>query len=295
MTATRDPDRLIGAFLAEGRTELPDRTYDEVRERIDQTRQRVVIGPWREPHMPVFARVALAAAAVLIAAVVGVNLLGGGGPPVGGPDPSPSASPVSSPIAVPPEGGDLEPGTYVMEAGALSPVHTTLTLPPDWEVMPGGIFFKGATGAGDAPDAALAFWTVENVYGDVCRWLSSTPASPTGPTVDDLVTALGQQEGRDASAPTDVTVGGYRGKKIDLVLHEFDFGTCDQGQPASWRSEGGTGSHGGYIYRGGQRNSVYVIDVDGERVVVDTMYLPGTSDADVAELEQIVASVRFEP
>ena len=63
MTTPRDPDRLIRAFLDEGSTELPDRAYDAVRAHIERTRQRVVIGPWREPPMPTIARFAVAAAA----------------------------------------------------------------------------------------------------------------------------------------------------------------------------------------------------------------------------------------
>jgi hypothetical protein len=40
---------------------------------------------------------------------------------------------------------------------------------------------------------------------------------------------------------------------------------------------------------------VYIIDVQGTRWVIDTNYLPGTSKANLAELEQLVASIRFEP
>lgn len=40
---------------------------------------------------------------------------------------------------------------------------------------------------------------------------------------------------------------------------------------------------------------MYIVDVDGTRQVIDTMYLPGTSEANLAELEQILASIRFEP
>jgi hypothetical protein len=65
MTAPRNPDDLIRAFLGEGETDLPDRAFDAVRADIHQTRQRVVIGPWREPDMSTFARVAIAAIAVL--------------------------------------------------------------------------------------------------------------------------------------------------------------------------------------------------------------------------------------
>lgn len=74
MTAPRDPDQLIHAFLDEGRTELPDRAYDAVRDHIDHPRQRVVIGPWRESDMNTYAKLALAAAAVLVVAVIGTKL-----------------------------------------------------------------------------------------------------------------------------------------------------------------------------------------------------------------------------
>jgi hypothetical protein len=39
---------------------------------------------------------------------------------------------------------------------------------------------------------------------------------------------------------------------------------------------------------------VYIIDVDGTRWVIDTNYLPGTSAASIAELEQLATSIRFE-
>ncbi len=45
----------------------------------------------------------------------------------------------------------------------------------------------------------------------------------------------------------------------------------------------------------GQHDTVYIVDVDGTRQVIDTLYLPGASAADRAELDQIVASIRFEP
>jgi hypothetical protein len=51
MSVSRDPDRLISAYLEDGIDELPDRAYDAVRSEIDHTRQRVVLGPWREEQM----------------------------------------------------------------------------------------------------------------------------------------------------------------------------------------------------------------------------------------------------
>ena len=48
MTTPRDPDRLIRAYLSEGPERAARSGYDTVRGDIDRTRQRVVVGPWRE-------------------------------------------------------------------------------------------------------------------------------------------------------------------------------------------------------------------------------------------------------
>ena len=54
MTAPHDLDRQLDAFLRDGPTELPDPSFDAVRDRMETTRQRVVIGPWRIPDMNKF-------------------------------------------------------------------------------------------------------------------------------------------------------------------------------------------------------------------------------------------------
>ncbi len=76
MTASRDPDRLIHAFLLEGEEQLQDQVYDAVRAEIEQKRQRVVIGPWRMPTMNKFVTIGLGAAAVVAVLFVGIQLLG---------------------------------------------------------------------------------------------------------------------------------------------------------------------------------------------------------------------------
>ncbi len=77
MNPRRDPDRLIHAFLMEGATELADEVYVTVRDRIEHTRQRAVIGPWREPDVNRYLKIALAVAAVVVVAVVGFRQFGG--------------------------------------------------------------------------------------------------------------------------------------------------------------------------------------------------------------------------
>ncbi|MEO5885343.1 MAG: hypothetical protein ABIQ58_07520, partial [Candidatus Limnocylindrales bacterium] len=51
MTAPHDLDRQLQAFLTDGPTELPDPSFDAIRDRIEATHQRVFIGPWRVPTM----------------------------------------------------------------------------------------------------------------------------------------------------------------------------------------------------------------------------------------------------
>ena len=71
MTTSRDPDRLIHAFVREGAEQLDDQIYDAVRAEIDRKRQRVVIGPWRVPTMSKFLTIGLGAAAVIAVLFLG--------------------------------------------------------------------------------------------------------------------------------------------------------------------------------------------------------------------------------
>ncbi len=102
MTSPRDSNRLIDAFLNEGRTELPDHVYDEVRTEIEHTGQRTAFGPWRNSFVNRFVGVAAVTAVVMLAVVIGLQL---GGPLVGGPGPSSTAS---APASVQPS---TEPST----------------------------------------------------------------------------------------------------------------------------------------------------------------------------------------
>jgi hypothetical protein len=111
MTASRDPERLIRAFFAEGLEELPDPVYDALRDRIETTRQRAVIGSWRTPDMNRYLKYGLAAAAVVIIAVIALNVLPGTPAPGSGPTPSPV--PTAAEPAATPEVAKLLVGTWL--------------------------------------------------------------------------------------------------------------------------------------------------------------------------------------
>jgi hypothetical protein len=93
MNAERDVTRIVRSWLEEGVTALPDRVLDTVLDQVPATPQR---RPWWPPRrftqMNRFAQAAIAAAAVLVVAVVGYNLLPRTGGPGGPPSPSPSST-----------------------------------------------------------------------------------------------------------------------------------------------------------------------------------------------------------
>ena len=80
MTTPRNPDRLIRTYLQEdealGHHEVPEHVYGAIRDGIEQTRQRAVIGSMGVPDMNKFLAIGLGTAAVVVALLIGSNLNG---------------------------------------------------------------------------------------------------------------------------------------------------------------------------------------------------------------------------
>jgi hypothetical protein len=180
-------------------------------------------------------------------------------------------------------------------------VRFTFTVPDGWTSR-NDIIRKDHNGPGEV---ALGLWIVTNMYADPCRWQESLLDPPVGPTVEDLASALVDQVGRNASAPTDVVVGGYPATRIELsVPADVDIAECDNGYYRDWLQEGESHSQNpdldsvnpnNVLFRSGQVNVVYILDVEGARIVINTWHMPGASDANLAELDAILASVSIEP
>ena len=130
MNPNRDPDRLINAFLMEGATELADEVFVAVRDHIDHTRQRTVIGPWREPDVNRYIKFALSAAAVLAIAVIGF-----GGAILGGSTPSPSPAPSSTPAATATPAA-TPAGPALTETFTSDRYGITMSYPTGWVARP---------------------------------------------------------------------------------------------------------------------------------------------------------------
>ena len=136
--------------------------------------------------------------------------------------------------------------------------------------------------------------TTYRIYRNITN--DSGSAVDVGTTVDELVTALIEQKGREASAPTDVTVGGFPAKRIDLTVPaDLDTSTCTNGVLRYWPAPGPDLGDGDCCAPPGSTDSVYVVDVAGNRLVVVARYYPGTPAENRAELQGVVDSIEIEP
>jgi hypothetical protein len=291
MTAPRDPDVLIRAFLDEGQTDLPDRAFDAVRSDIHRTRQRVVIGPWREPNMNVLARVAIAAAAVLAVGLAWVNF-GPGQPGFGG-LPTASPSPTASPRAMPTGETELplEAGTSYITGDPFL-VRVTFTAPSGWEGKVGAPYLAFANPTErEAPSGGVVFSIFDKIVADPCDFDQGFKSVP-GSSVDDLVTALVTAAGAAASTPVNATVDGYAGKQLTLTA-PASFEGCKLSSDGFvvWQLPLGTN----YAFVAGQRSRLWILDVDGQRLVIDVPEAPGQSAQERADAQAVFDSIRIAP
>jgi hypothetical protein len=235
--------------------------------------------------------VAAAIVALLIAALVGIQLLGGlgtHGPPV---------MPIRLPLA-----GTLTPGTYFMvnprrfgcAGGCADYERIIFTLPAGWATS-NGLVYKHLDQPGEV---AFSAWTVDQVYDDPCHWQTSSrsPGDLAGHSIlAPEAGGLAKQalRGPIPRALTQVTLGGQRATRIDVSVPNMDLSSCDNGEFRSW-TEWNAFNVANTHHAPGQLDSVYEVDVDRRPLVIDASHMPATSKEDLAELEAILASMIIE-
>lgn len=207
-------------------------------------------------------------------------------------------------------GPTTAPATAVPVAGTRSHVLSdpsdggvgiTVTLPESgWYGEPGGWALEGEGGFSPPSGAAIIAFVVDKefyVYGDPCRWKDSRPDTPAT-TVDELVAALAGQPSRNPSAPEDITVGGYSGKKItlrvpeDVAFSDGAFTDCDE---ENFSSFGVAGEDPARWHQGpGQIDEMWILDVDGRIALLDGAYYADTPQAAIDELHAVLRSSTFD-
>lgn len=318
MTDDRSLERAARSWIEAGPSRAPERVVEVALDLIATTPQERDLRVLRRINMSTYARVA-AAAVIGVLAIGGALFLVGrtgesnvGGPapsasPSGSPSPSPAVSPSPSPsptVATMPD-GPLPAGTYTfapfgtgpgldstclqppqpdcIDPGPPTSMLVSMTVPDGWDSVKTGVWIDFNAPPGGA---ALGFNRGGWLYSDPCRNPDTTnPDIPVGPTVDDFVNALANHALLDTTAPVDVTVDGFAGKAIDLQV-PADISQCEVYRP--WQPN---------IYAQGPGHlwHLRVIDVDGDRVVIQSMDYAGTDSQRRTELEAMVDSIQIEP
>jgi hypothetical protein len=170
------------------------------------------------------------------------------------------------------------------EAAVDDGIRFTFTVPEGWAGAPFGSDIWLATEHNSGP-AGAGFLIGRGgwLYSDPC--VGEDPDVPVGPTVDDFVDALVTHPALDVTEPVQVVLGGYAGKYLDLQA-PADLSDCPDNFVA-WDPT---------FYAQGPSNlqHIWVIDVDGVRVVIHGSEFPDTAPERSAELREIVDSFRIE-
>jgi len=310
MTADRDVTRIVRTWLEAGTTTLPDRVLDEVLDRLPATPQRRPPWPtWRLTNMPAPIRAAIAAAAIGLFSVLGISVMPPPTTPVGPyaeASPTPSIAP-GSPVPLP--GGPLEPGRYTTrlfvgpttelcmappQPDCVNPteddtVRVSYTIPDGWSAIERTLWLTD--GHNSPPGGAgLDFGRGPWLHSQPCLTdeqiaLDNAPADiEVGPGVDDFATALAEHPLLDTTSPVDVTLDGYSGKYLDLQV-PLDLSDC--AQYYVWEP-------GIYAQGPGHRWHIWILDVDGVRVVMTAYDYAETTPERRAQLASIVDSIDLE-
>ena len=219
--------------------------------------------------------------------------------------PSPTAVPAPTypmDVMTVPDFSPLEVETYFVE-----PVGTDIqvfyTIPAEGWMSWFGAFKLGSET--DPPNSVvgIGILNVTNVVQDGC--IGHVAAVPqVGPTVDDMATALAALTPFVLTKPpTDVTVDGFSGKHLELTVPDLklggsgddtEFTDCTDGE--LWSYIGKPLSFANHSYsHPGQSEEIWLLDVDGTRVMIGTFTSPGSSDGDIAELRSILDSIDIVP
>jgi hypothetical protein len=309
MNSTPDVELVLREWLADDGDLAPDRVLEVVADRIaQQPRRRALRLPWR-PLMNSYAKLGLAAAAIVIVAVIGYSILprtgSGPGGPSTAPPPSPTAAPTSTPVATGPVvivDGPLTAGTYRLRPSDSATMTIDATVPGGWLGGPPNAI-GGPSGESNGPNGvAVAFLNAQTIHSDPCHWdKEGSGRAPqdgdieVGPTVDDLAEALAGSSAYESTTPVDATLGGFSGKRLELQLAPDPAG-CDtfEGQENQYFVFGGR--DGGQFAQGGaNRWQITIVDVDGTRLIGVLISYAETSGEDLSAAQGILDSLVITP
>jgi hypothetical protein len=167
----------------------------------------------------------------------------------------------------------------------MSDVRLTFAVPAGWEYIDDWYVAKPNT----YPIFGVSFNNVANIYTDSCPSVLVDP--PVGPTVDDLASAWANLPGFDATAASDITVDGFHGKQVEFTVPDYNSEECAYGDFKLLNDVGG----GDYWAQApNHHHKLWILDVNGTRLVIAATSFPDTSPQDRAAIDEILASIQID-
>jgi hypothetical protein len=225
------------------------------------------------------------------------------------PTPTASSSVVPSPSqsasGVPPlSSGPLGPGTYRFVLEVTCEPGNAIDCPPRATPPPALAMDVTVPAAGweGAPEF-LSIWPTDGQYlsatltlgwtnfhvglnSDPCMVGHEQPDILVGPTVDDFVDAVIAHPTLEVTEAPDVMLGGYPGRFFSVTAPSELAPSCPDWRP--WDP--------GFVAQGpNARWDVWVMDVNGLRVLIVSGGYPETPDDVSAQLREMTESIRFLP
>ena len=200
---------------------------------------------------------------------------------------TPDARPSWRLLSAEPEGVPLAPGAYGLTPNGVSNHVVVIQAPEGYQNIGGWTFVT------DQPFHAMGFQTAQRVPPDPCgsgKYSKFDTMLDPGPSVQDLAAALTAQKGAVTSDPVPVALDGHHGlyltyqvgKGMDVEkceAHAFDIFSTG---PGAW-----------YLETARERAAIWILDVDGERLVLAWVAFPGVTRAQMREMTRMVRSSRF--
>ena len=170
------------------------------------------------------------------------------------------------------------------ESAADDSITVTFTVPAGWA----GADNTAVTLLFGGDSTAVLILRGGSLYSDPCH-ATPPPDIAVGPTVDDFANALADHPLLEVTTPTPVTLAGYSGKYVELQFPaDVNCGGGSAGPFWPWEP-------GMYAQGPSQRWHLWILDVKGTRVVVQSMDYPETPVARQQELQAIVNSIQIKP
>lgn len=289
MSTDLDATRIVRSWLHTDEHESADRVLDSVLVLLDATPQHRSRWPVRRfAQMNSYAKLAIAAAAVVAVALVGINLLPPSSSSVGG------AGPAASPSASPTPSASPSASTEAWHVGAYGvgryeatlegvPFSFSFAVPSThWS----SYRFSGMLETGTYPTANYAWIGMPSAHN---RMVGTDPcaakAKYIGGDANDLAIAETKIPGTHATGPTDVTIGGVPAKLVVLTI-DPDIACA----PSSFMLSGE-----GMNYPNSLESTIqmWFFERDGKTYEVYSDQA-GNNQPLAQEIEQIVESIQFE-